>query len=70
MKELQLAGLVFNFFGTLLLLLLSDPVMTQREIQDKIDSQEKILKSYTIKKYFTLFVIALGFLLQFISSIK
>jgi len=69
MKELQLVGLTFNFFGSLLFLLLSDPIVIQKKIQDKIDSEEKILKSYTIKKYFALFVIALGFFLQFISLI-
>jgi hypothetical protein len=67
MKELQSAGLTLNFFGTLLLLLLSDPVITQKEIQDKIDSQEKILKSYIVKKYFALFIIILGFIIQLIS---
>ena len=67
MKELQLIGLTFNFLGSLLFLLLSDPVMVQQEIQKNINSKDKVLKSYKIKKYFALFVILLGFLLQVIS---
>ena len=70
MKELQSAGLTLNFLGTLLLLLLSDPVITQKEIQEKADSRERILKSYTAKKYFALFVVILGFIMQLISLLN
>lgn len=66
--ELQLIGLTIDFLGTILLLLFLDPVMMDKKAQEI--PKEKILRRYLMKRYFALFVIILGFILQLISLVR
>jgi hypothetical protein len=66
--ELQLFGLIIDFLGTILLLLSSDPVMTNKKLEDgKEKSKEQIIKRYSIKRRFALIIIVLGFVIQVVA---
>ena len=66
--ELQLYGLILDFLGTALLLLFLDPLKVEEKIHNAGEvPKEKIIKRYLMKRYFALFVIILGFIIQIIS---
>ncbi|MBZ9572359.1 hypothetical protein KJA15_03450 [Patescibacteria group bacterium] len=69
--ELQLYGLIIDFSGVVTLLLFSDPAMMNEKIHDKKGtSRAKIIRSYRIKRYFALILIAFGFIIQVISLLR
>lgn len=69
--EFQLYGLILDFLGTVLLLLFLDPLKVEEEIHNTGGiSQEKIIKRYLMKRYFALFVIILGFIIQIIALVQ
>ncbi|MBZ9578568.1 hypothetical protein KJA14_01825 [Patescibacteria group bacterium] len=66
--ELQLYGLILDFFGTVLLLLFLDPLAVEKEIHnEKGISEKKIIRKYLMKRYFALIIIIFGFIIQIIS---
>lgn len=69
--ELQLYGLILDFLGTVLLLLFLDPLEVEEEIHNEGGiSKEKIIKRYLMKRYFALFVIILGFIIQIMALVQ
>lgn len=69
--EWQLYGLTLDFLGTVLLLLFLDPLKAEEEIHNTGEiSKEKIIKRYLMKRYFALFVIILGFIIQMIALVQ